>query len=349
MSKLTKDQKRTKAKREEQKRQRAKEHAVNAGVKTLARAIHALTESMLGAASTEKVEESIVNLASGTRPSHRADPFLHPTWRDFKPRLSDLVGMLRTGEMSFGHPISMQGRVYLIDMEKRSYSTVPVPPCMREMARWHPEVVVKKISEELSINPAEGIYCYGLKLGSVAIHFAVVNVGGKDGFTENYLVTPNGWHYLEQHKYELYLEPMLDSARNNSAMTYGLDESEKRMRFHLKATPEDFKIEAILGDEFRRKTLIAMLQESMDESDVILECAHNHHLSHSDKTYNNGWEDGYAERNNELKEAQSALSALKVELQAAKAKAAALPHSQASKPARPLYERMAHLLTPTQA
>lgn len=108
-------------------------------------------------------------------------------------------------------------------------------------------------------------------------------------------------------------------------------------------------MEAQLGEGHRRKTLISMLQDSMEECDVILEFAHNHHRNHGQKTYDNGFEDGYAERKGELKEAQEALSSLKMELQAAKAKAAAHPPSQVSKPAQPLHERMAHLLAPMQA
>jgi len=349
MSKLTKDQKRAKAKREEQKRQRTKQHTINAQVKTVGQTLTSLGVAMQGGVSAEQIEEQIVDLAGGARPDDQIDPFSHPAWRDFKPRLSNLVGMLRTGSMTLGRPAPMQGRVYLIDKEDRSFSTVSVPTCMVELARWPTEIVLKKIAEELSIEPVEGIYCYGLRLGQVAIHFAFVHHGGKDGFVEIYLVTPTGWHYLIPDKYYLYLEPMLDFTRNQTAEAFGLREPEQRMRFHLKAFPEAIKMEAELGEGHRRKTLISMLQDSMEECDVILEFAHNHHRNHGQKTYDNGFEDGFAERKGELKEAQEALSALKMELQVAKAKAAAHPPSQVSKPALPLHERMAHLLAPLQA
>lgn len=224
MSKLTKDQKRAKAKREEQKRQRTKQHTINAQVKTVGQTLTSLGVAMQGGVSAEQIEEQIVDLAGGARPDDQIDPFSHPAWRDFKPRLSNLVGMLRTGSMTLGRPAPMQGRVYLIDKEDRSFSTVSVPTCMVELARWPTEIVLKKIAEELSIEPVEGIYCYGLRLGQVAIHFAFVHHGGKDGFVEIYLVTPTGWHYLIPDKYYLYLEPMLDFTRNQTAEAFGLRE-----------------------------------------------------------------------------------------------------------------------------
>lgn len=349
MNKPTKDQRRAKAKREEQKRRRTKAHEANINSKPLFNFAAVLAKTLDGSATVIELERSLLKVVGGTRPVKRPDLFEHPIWLELKQRMCAFVAILRDAPDKIERVLPMLGRVYFIESEEFKYDVESLPHSVRNYEKWHPNEVVQQLSK-VKPRAQEGMYCYGIEMGHITLHFASVTIQGVAGYTEQYLVTPDDWIYLCTEKFDKFLYPLVCEPQALQRTHVELQASECLGLDLPNSKLDSPQFYSRSLDAETSKLIHSATQPYIEECDWLLESIHRYQQSHSDKTFEMGKKFGYAQGMASLKDIKAEMIDLheqevrrRLAVEASKAARKAASDGMHSVQATPLHARMAKI------
>jgi hypothetical protein len=207
-SKLTKDQKREKKKRDERKRQLRLEHEGNLHAKKIDGLMKALILALHGLGTQDAIDSAILRLggAKSVATSERETGFQGPLWAALRQRTTKMVALLQNDPGAHYAGFGLEGRLYLCVDGRPDLNTLHFPLNAAIGSDWQPDEVFAKNAKELDPEPSQGVYFFGMEVRDRAVHFAIASRLDSRDPPEAYFVSPKGWHRLDLDiwKHELF-------------------------------------------------------------------------------------------------------------------------------------------------
>lgn len=210
-SKLTKDQKREKKKREERKLKLRREHDENRHAKKVDGLLMTITHALEGLALQEELDDAVLRLGGGQSvpASEKSSRFQSPEWTEIKQQTTRMVGLIQSGAVADFAGLDLQGRLYLNGDAGTNFSSTSFPLFAMLSSNWLPHEVFQKTAKELEPEPTHGAYFFGIAVRDLAAHFALASTAHADEEAEVFYVTSKGWHRLDYKTWRDELWPSL--------------------------------------------------------------------------------------------------------------------------------------------
>lgn len=361
-SKLTKDQKREKKKREERKLKLRREHEDNRYFKKVDGLMMAITLALQGDGTQQELDAAVLNLGSGksVAASDKESRFQSPEWTRLRGYTTRLVSMLQADPDAHYAGFGLDGRIFLNGDGDTQFRSAHFPLNAILASNWQPDEVVANTSVELEPEPTQGAYFFGVEVRNLALHFAIASTADPDDLPEVTFVSPKGWHRLDFEIWRHELWPSLarvilakDLIRGPDENQYALD----RLMLDTLARKTDAQEEQdgpvqVIDDKAR--TVIRSLGSGLLlESEFLLSAAEDERARQNKDALAFEWNEGFESRQGEINALQERYRALEFEnktLRKLFTQPASNPPQEASQTAvqqahaRPLEERMGALL-----
>ena len=361
-SKLTKDQKREKKKREERKLKLRREHEDNRHFKKVDGLMMAITLALQGVGTQQELDAAVLNLASGKSvgASDKESRFQSPEWTRLRGYTTRLVSMLQADPDAQYAGFGLDGRIFLNGEGETQFRSAHFPLSAIMASNWQPDEVVAKTSVELEPEPTQGAYFFGIEVRNLAVHFAIASTANPEDVPEVSFVSPKGWHRLDLEIWCHELWPSLARVILAKDLIRGPDESQyalDRLVLDTLARKTDAQEEQdgpvqVIDDKAR--TVIRSLGSGLLlESEFLLSAAEDERARQNKDALAFEWNEGFESRQGEINALQERYRALEFEnktLRKLFTQPATTPPQEASQsavppaPARPLQERIGALL-----
>lgn len=361
-SKLTKDQKREKKKREERKLKLRREHEDNRYFKKVDGLMMAITLALQGDGTQQELNDAVLNLGSAksVAVSDKESRFQSPQWTRLRGYTTSMVSMLQADPDAHYAGFGLDGRIFLNGEAETQFRSAHFPLNAIMASNWQPDEVVAKTSVELEPEPTQGAYFFGIEVRNLAIHFAIASTANPEDLPEVSFVSPKGWHRLDFDIWRHELWPSLarvtlakDLIRGPDENQYAMDRlvldtlARKRAEDHVQDGPPQ-----VIDDKAR--TIIRSLGSGLLlESEFLLSATDDALARKNDDALALEWNEGFESRQGEIDAMQERYRALEFEnktLRKLVTQPAVSPSHEAPRPAaqqeaaRPLEERMGALL-----
>lgn len=356
MSKLTKDQKREKKKREERKLKLRREHEENRHFKKVDGLMTAITMALEGLGSQEELDAAVLRLAGGQSVvvSEKESRFQGHAWAEVKASTTQMVALLQADESAYYSGLGLQGRLYLNGEGTKRFSVSSMPIFALVSSGWDPLEVVHKTALELDPEPTQGAYVFGMEARNTAVHFAIASTANPEDPPEVYFVSPKGWHRLDLKIWFEELWPCLARVMVASNFARGPSDTQFAIARLMELSgsaggPDD---EPCL-DEESRAAIRSFGAELILETELLVTAAEAARTMQVHLASEVKWEAGFESRQDEIDTLEARCQSLERERQALQRYAletAATAQPQAAtmptlpSPAKPLHERMGALL-----
>ena len=361
-SKLTKDQKREKKKREERKLKLRREHEDNRYFKKVDGLMMAITLALQGDGTQQELDAAVLNLGSGksVAVSDKESRFQSPEWTRLRGYTTSLVSMLQADPDAHYAGFGLDGRIFLNGEGDTQFRSAHFPLNAILASNWQPDEVVAHTSVELEPEPTQGAYFFGVEVRNLAVHFAIASTANAEDLPEVSFVSPKGWHRLDLEIWRHELWPSLarvilakDLIRGPDENQYALD----RLMLDTLARKTDAQEEQdgtvqVIDDKAR--TVIRSLGSGLLlESEFLLSAAEDERARQNKDALAFEWNEGFESRRGEINALQERYRALEFENRTLRKLFVqpATPSPQETTqgavqqaPARPLEERMGALL-----
>lgn len=361
-SKLTKDQKREKKKREERKLKLRREHEDNRYFKKVDGLMMAITLALQGVGTQPELDAAVLNLGSGksVAVSDKESRFQSPEWMRLRGYTTRLVSMLQADPDAHYAGFGLDGRIFLNGDGDTQFRSAHFPLNAILASNWQPDEVVANTSVELEPEPTQGAYFFGVEVRNLAVHFAIASTADPDDLPEVYFVSPKGWHRLDFEIWRHELWPSLARVILAKDLIRGPDENQYALDRLMQDTlarksdaqeAQDGPVQVI--DDKARTVIRSMGSGLLLESEFLLSAAEDEHARQNKDALAFEWNEGFESRQGEINALQERYRALEFEnntLRRLFAKPAIPASQEASQttvqqaPARPLEERMGVLL-----
>lgn len=361
-SKLTKDQKREKKKREERKLKLRREHEDNRYFKKVDGLMMAITLALQGVGTQPELDAAVLNLASGksVAVSDKESRFQSPEWMRLRGYTTRLVSMLQADPDAHYAGFGLDGRIFLNGDGDTQFRSAHFPLNAILASNWQPDEVVANTSVELEPEPTQGAYCFGVEVRNLAVHFAIASTADPDDLPEVYFVSPKGWHRLDFEIWRHELWPSLARVILAKDLIRGPDENQYALDRLMQDTlarktdaqeEQDGPVQVI--DDKARTVIRSLGSGLLLESEFLLSAAEDERARQNKDALAFEWNEGFESRQGEINALQERYRALEFEnntLRRLFAKPAIPASQEASQtavqqaPARPLEERMGALL-----
>ena len=321
-SKLTKDQKREKKKREERKLKLRREHEDNRYFKKVDGLMMAITLALQGDGTQQELDAAVLNLGSGksVAVSDKESRFQSPEWTRLRGYTASLVSMLQADPDAHYAGFGLDGRIFLNGEGDTQFRSAHFPLNAILASNWQPDEVVAKTSVELEPEPTQGAYFFGVEVRNLALHFAIASTANPEDLPEVSFVSPKGWHRLDLVIWRHELWPSLarvilakDLIRGPDENQYALD----RLMLDTLARKPDAEegqngpVEVI--DDKARTVIRSLGSGLLLESEYLLSAAEDARARKSEAALALEWHEGYESRQAEIEILQERYQALEQE------------------------------------
>ncbi|RAR49525.1 UNVERIFIED_CONTAM: hypothetical protein C7454_1252 [Acidovorax defluvii] len=358
-SKLTKDQKREKKKREERKLRLRREHEDNRHFKKVDDLMMAITQALQGIGTQEELDAAVLRLGGGksVSTSDRESRFQSPEWVRLRKYTTSMVSLLQANPSAHYAGFGLDGRIFLNGDGDTQFRSAHFPLNAIMASNWQPDEVVANTSEELEPEPTQGTYFFGIDVRDLAVHFAIASTTSPDDLPEVFFVSPKGWHRLDLGIWRDELWPSLarviiakDLIRGPDENQYAIDRImlDAHARQAAKGGSPDGSTPAF---DAKARTIIRSLGSGLLlESEFMLSAAEDARARQNEDALAYQWNEGFESRQSEVDALQDRYRALEYENQTLRRlllqptpQEKQLPTSQPA-PTKPLQERMGALL-----
>ena len=321
-SKLTKDQKREKKKREERKLKLRREHEDNRYFKKVDGLMMAITLALQGDGTQQELDAAVLNLGSGksVAVSDKESRFQSPEWTRLRGYTASLVSMLQADPDAHYAGFGLDGRIFLNGEGDTQFRSAHFPLNAILASNWQPDEVVANTSVELEPEPTQGAYFFGVEVRNLAVHFAIASTANAEDLPEVSFVSPKGWHRLDLEIWCHELWPSLarvilakDLIRGPDENQYALD----RLMLDTLARKPDAEegqngpVEVI--DDKARTVIRSLGSGLLLESEYLLSAAEDARARKSEAALALEWHEGYESRQAEIEILQERYQALEQE------------------------------------
>lgn len=308
-SKLTKDQKREKKKREERKLKLRREHEDNRYFKKVDGLMMAITLALQGDGTQQELDAAVLNLGSGksVAVSDKESRFQSPEWTRLRGYTARLVSMLQSDPDAHYAGFGLDGRIFLNGDGDTQFRAAHFPLNAIMASNWQPHEVVANTSIELEPEPTQGAYFFGIEVRNLAVHFAIASTANAEGLPEVSFVSPKGWHRLDLEIWRHELWPSLARVILAKDLIRGPDENQyalERLMLDTLARKDDAPEEQdgpvqVIDDKAR--TVIRSLGSGLLlESEFLLSAAEDAGARKNEVALALEWNQGYESRNAEV-------------------------------------------------
>ena len=362
-SKLTKDQKREKKKREERKLKLRREHEDNRYFKKVDGLMMAITLALQGDGTQQELDAAVLNLGSGksVAASDKESRFQSPEWTRLRGYTTRLVSMLQADPDAHYAGFGLDGRIFLNGDGDTQFRSAHFPLNAVLASNWQPDEVVANTSVELEPEPTQGAYFFGVEVRNLALHFAIASTADPDDLPEVTFVSPKGWHRLDFEIWRHELWPSLARVILAKDLIRGPDENQYALdRLMLDALARKAEADEepsgptqVIDDKAR--TVIRSLGSGLLlESEFLLSAAEASFAQKNETARGLDWNEGFESRQSEIDALQARFRSLEAENEALKrlnqltAKNLNIPIQEGSavKTVALLHERMGALFGP---
>lgn len=361
-SKLTKDQKREKKKREERKLKLRREHEDNRYFKKVDGLMMAITLALQGEGTQQELDAAVLNLANGksVAVSDKESRFQSPEWARLRGFSTNMVSMLQADPDAHYAGFGLDGRIFLNGDGETQFRSSHFPLNAVVASNWQPDEVVAKTSVELEPEPTQGAYFFGVEVRNLALHFAIASTANPEDLPEVSFVSPKGWHRLDLEIWRHELWPSLIRVIVAKDLIRGPDENQYALeRLMLDALARKAEADEVPSGptqeiDDKARTIIRSLGSGLLlESEFLLSAAEDERARQNKDALAVEWNEGFESRQGEINALQERYRALEFEnktLRKLFTQPAITPSQEASQgsvqqaPARPLEERMGVLL-----
>lgn len=358
-TKLTKDQKREKKKREERKLRLRREHEDNRHFKKVDDLMMAITQALQGTGTQEELDAAVLRLGGGksVSTSDRESRFQSPEWVRLRKFTTSMVSLLQANPSAHYAGFGLDGRIFLNGDGDTQFSSGHFPLNAILASNWQPDEVVANTAKELEAGPTQGAYFFGIAVRDLAVHFAVASTISTDELPEVFFVSPKGWHRLDLDIWREELWPSLarvllakDLIRGPDENQYAMDRLMLDTRARQVAQGSDPKGPTPAFDDIARTIIRSLGTGLLMESESILSAAEDARARQNEDALAYQWNEGFESRQSEVDALQDRYRALEYENQTLRRlllqptpQEKQLPTSQPA-PTKPLQERMGALL-----
>ena len=362
-SKLTKDQKREKKKREERKLKLRREHEDNRHVKKVDDLMMAITQALQGIGTQEELDAAVLRLGGGNSvaASDRESRFQSPGWVRLRGYTTRLVSLLQADPGAHYAGFGLDGRIFLNGDGDTQFSSAHFTLNATIKSNWLPDEVVANTARELEPEPTQGAYFFGVDVRDLALHFAIASKTNPEELPEVFFVSSKGWHRLDLDVWRSELWPSLARVILVKELVRGPDEHQYAMdRLMLDALArqsaqggnQENQTPAL---DDRARTIIRSLGSGLLlESESILSAAEDARARQNEGALAYEWNEGFESRQGEIDALQDSYRALEFENQTLRRMllqpnqntlTTKDPQQTANKtPEKPLHERMGKIL-----
>lgn len=316
--KLSKDQKREKAKRDALKKNRQRQHEQNRTYKKFDQLDELIQKAIIGVAETGAIETALLSVGDvlSVSASQEKSAFQWEGWRSVRERTSRLVALMQDDVT--GDCFALDGRIFHACESFTWVDTTHLSLNVALVSRWSPLEVFQRMAPELDPVPIEGIYFFGFEVGSDAVHVAIASnsIGTQ---TEYFLVTAKGWRMVPEAKWHGVVWPFLTDAYKANSMIHGADvafDGAKRIRELQTAngnTSEGAKGDDAPLNAESRQLIDKLLHRVYIEGELLLDASFKRADERLQGEYEIGWADGMAAGKDQTNELSKALDTLRGE------------------------------------
>ena len=355
-SKLTKDQKREKKKRDERKRQLRLEHEENLHAKKIDGLMKALLLALHGLGMQDEIDSAVLRLggAKSVAASERETSFQGPAWAALRQRTTKMVALLQSDPSAHYSGFGLEGRLYLNGDGSTDFNTLHFPLNAAIGSNWQPDEVFAKNAKELDPEPSQGVYFFGMEVRDRAVHFAIASRLDSRDPPEAYFVAPKGWHRLDLDIWKHELFPALvrvsiaDEMMGGPRQTFfAMDALADLSRAHKGVSKDNGDAPALLFDDKARTVICCLGTTLLMESEFMAAAAESAKAIEHEEALAKEWNEGFAARQLELDEVRRRCCALEQEnrqLRPARVQGPSAPEDNPQRPVVPLQQRMGALL-----
>lgn len=296
-SKLTKDQKREKSKRDAQKKSRQRQHETNREYKKLDQLSELLHFALMGVGELGAIEAALLKVGDALSLDASVDQsdFKWEGWRDVRNRTSMLIELLQRAPQ--GQRFGLHGRIYHVDASFEWADTIAFSFYTAMESKWSPLMVGSKMVQELDPKPVESVFFFGIEIGEDSVHIAVMS--NADASKQNYfVVTAQGWRLIPDGKWHAVVWPFLGSAHAGNISVHGADFSRdalKSLRLlqggNVIAPEGEVQDLAPLTPE-TRDLVCNLLHPMYVESALLVDASSQRMGARLQDEYDSGWADG---------------------------------------------------------